>query len=185
MSKRITAPLSQADARKLSCGDAVLINGVLYTARDAAHKRMAETLERGEELPFPIQDAVLYYTGPTPAKPGQVIGSAGPTTSGRMDSYTPALLDLGCRAMIGKGGRSQQVIDAIVRNGAVYFGATGGAGALLARCVGKAEVVAYEDLGAEAVFRLEVADFPAVVVIDSAGNNLYQLGPRRYLQAKG
>ena len=160
--------------KKLKAGDSVLISGTMYTARDAAHKRMIELLDRGEELPFDIAGQTIYYLGPSPAKPGQIIGSAGPTTSTRMDRYTPALLDLGLKGMIGKGRRSEEVIDAMKRNGAVYFAAIGGAGALLSKAITKAEVIAWEDLGTEAVRRIEVKDFPAIVVIDSQGNNLYE-----------
>lgn len=160
--------------KKLKAGDSVLISGTMYTARDAAHKRMIELLDRGEELPFDIAGQTIYYLGPSPAKPGQIIGSAGPTTSTRMDRYTPALLDLGLKGMIGKGRRSEEVIGAMKRNGAVYFAAIGGAGALLSKAITKAEVIAWEDLGTEAVRRIEVKDFPAIVVIDSQGNNLYE-----------
>lgn len=173
MEIRITTPLTQEKLRELKAGDAVLISGTVYTARDAAHKRMIETLEAGEELPFDIKNAVIYYAGPTPAKPGKVIGSCGPTTSGRMDAYAPKLIALGLTGMIGKGERTEEVVDAMKEYGSVYFGAIGGAGALIAKSVLSAEVVAYEDLGTEAVRRLEVRDFPAVVVIDAQGNNLY------------
>ena len=158
----------------LRAGDSVLLSGTIYTARDAAHKRMVEALAAGEELPLPIQDAVIYYVGPTPARPGQAIGSAGPTTSYRMDAYAPTLLDLGQTGMIGKGPRNRNVIDAMVRNGAVYFAAIGGAGALLSKAIASAEVIAYDDLGAEAVRRLTVKDFPVIVAIDSRGGNLYE-----------
>ena len=181
MEKKIALPLTEEKARELNCGDNVLISGVIYTGRDAAHKRLVELLDAGKELPVDLQDGIIYYVGPAPAKPGQVIGSAGPTTSYRMDAYAPALLDLGLRGMIGKGKRSPAVIEAMKRNGAVYFGAIGGAGALLAKCIKKAEVVAYEDLGAEAIRRLEVEDLPVVVVIDSHGRNLYEEGRRTYL----
>lgn len=184
MEKRITTPLCEEDIRNLHCGDSVLISGVVYTARDAAHKRLIELLERGEELPIEIKDSVIYYVGPAPAPPGRVIGSAGPTTSYRMDSYTPMLLDLGLKGMIGKGKRSDEVIEAMKRNGAVYFGAIGGAGALLAACIKEADVVAYDDLGAEAIRRLVVRDFPAVVVIDSYGNDLYAQGRKKYLDTE-
>lgn len=184
MSIKITAPLSDEVAKSLKCGDSVTITGIVYTARDAAHKRLVETMQAGKELPFPIEGAVIYYVGPTPEKPGQVIGSAGPTTSYRMDSYAPLLLDRGCRGMIGKGDRSPEVVEAIKRNGGVYFGAIGGAGALLSKCIKKAEVIAYEDLGPEAVRRLEVEDFPVTVVIDSEGNNLYRQGMEQYLASQ-
>jgi fumarate hydratase subunit beta len=168
----------------LEAGDRVLISGIIYTGRDAAHKRLAEMMEKGEELPLDLRGQVIYYVGPCPAKPGKVIGSAGPTTSGRMDSYTPLLLDNGLKGMIGKGIRSEEVIRSIVKNRAVYFAAIGGAGALLAQAIKEAEVVAFEDLGPEAVYRLRVKDFPAVVVIDKQGNNLYNTGKEKYKQNK-
>lgn len=170
----LDTPLTREKTAGLHAGDSVLISGEIYTARDAAHKRMIETLESGGTLPFPIQDQIIYYAGPTPAKPGQVIGSCGPTTSGRMDAYAPKLIRLGLTGMIGKGLRSDEVAEAIRENGAVYFGAIGGAGALIAKSVTAAEVVAYEDLGTEAVRRLTVKDFPAVVIIDRYGENLYE-----------
>lgn len=179
--KRVTAPLSREAAATLRCGDAVLLSGTVYTARDAAHRRFLEALRRGEPLPFPVEDAVLFYVGPTPAPPGRVIGSAGPTTSYRMDAETPALLRLGLRGMIGKGRRSPEVIEAMRQAGAVYFGAIGGAGALLSECIRSAELVCYSDLGAEAVRRLEVADMPLTVVIDAMGQDLYALGRSAYL----
>lgn len=166
--------------RDLRSGDQVLISGVLYVGRDAAHKRLVEVLNRGEKPPVELKGQTIYYMGPSPARPGQVIGSAGPTTSGRMDPYTPALLEAGLKAMIGKGGRSQAVREAIKRHGAVYFAAVGGAGALISKTIKKAEVVAYEDLGPEALRRLEVEDFPAVVVNDAHGGDLYQEGKERY-----
>lgn len=181
---RIHTPLSSAEARSLPCGETVLISGTIYTARDAAHKRLVELIDQGKPLPFPVKDSIIYYVGPTPEKPGQVIGSAGPTTSYRMDAYAPALLNLGLTGMIGKGSRSQSVIDAMKENGAVYFCAIGGAGALLARCVKKAEIVAYDDLGAEAIRKLEVVDFPVITVIDSQGENLYESGRNDYLKTK-
>lgn len=174
MEKHIKLPLTQADAETLKAGDYVYLTGELYTARDAAHKRMQETLDAGGSLPFEIAGQTVYYMGPSPARQGRVIGSAGPTTSSRMDKYTPRLLDLGLRGMVGKGKRSAEVIAAMQRNHAVYFAAVGGAGALLSKCVTKAEVVAYADLGTEAVRRLTVEDFPAIVVIDSEGTNLYE-----------
>lgn len=169
----LTTPISEAEIRKLRAGDQVLITGVLYTGRDAAHKRFAETLARGEKLPVDLDGQILYYVGPSPAKPGQVIGSAGPTTATRMDGYTPDLLKLGLRGMIGKGKRSDAVRQGLVEQGAVYFGAIGGLGALLSKRIKKAEVVAYPELGPEAVYRLEVEEFPAVVLIDSTGTDLY------------
>lgn len=173
MEKHMNVPATKEETQNLSAGDSVLISGTIYTARDAAHKRMQEALQKGEKLPFDIKDAFLYYMGPSPARPGQVIGSAGPTTSGRMDVYTPALLDLGMRGMIGKGKRTQEVIQAMKRNEAVYFAAIGGAGALLSKCILSSEVIAYEDLGTEAIRKLTVKDFPAIVVIDKDGNSLY------------
>ena len=170
-------------APRLHAGDRVLLSGRVYTSRDAAHKRIVEAMAAGQPLPFDPQDAVIYYVGPTPAKPGQAIGSAGPTTSYRMDAYSPALIARGQRGMIGKGKRSPEVIEAMKKHGAVYFGAIGGAGALLSRCIKKAEVIAYEDLGAEALRRLEVEDLPAFVIIDSEGNNLYEKGPKEYLES--
>ncbi|MDY3239058.1 MAG: Fe-S-containing hydro-lyase [Anaerovoracaceae bacterium] len=183
MEKRITTPLTLEKTRDLHCGDNVLISGVIYTGRDAAHKRLVELLQQGKELPLDVKDAIIYYVGPAPAQPGKVIGSAGPTTSYRMDAYAPALLDIGLKGMIGKGKRSPEVIESMKKNGAVYFGAIGGAGALLAKCIKKAEVIAYEDLGAEAIRRLEVEDLPAVVIIDSEGNNLYEQGRADYLKS--
>lgn len=177
----ITAPLTREAARTLKAGDSCLLSGVVYTARDAAHKRLCELIEQGKELPIELQNTVIYFVGPTPAKPGQPIGSAGPTTSYRMDAYSPTLIALGQTGMIGKGKRNAEVIKAMKTHSAVYFGAIGGCGALLAKCIKKAEVVAYPDLGAEAIHRLEVEDFPVVVVIDSYGNNLYATGPAAYL----
>ena len=173
MERHIKAPIGPKEAKELRAGDYIYITGTIYTARDAAHKRMQEALDRGEELPFPVKGNIIYYMGPSPAREGRPIGSAGPTTASRMDRYTPALLDLGLGGMIGKGKRSQEVIDAIVRNGSVYFAAVGGAGALLSKCILSSEVIAYEDLGTEAILRLEVKDFPVVTVIDSQGNNRY------------
>lgn len=173
MDRKITLPLTDEDARSLRAGDYVYLSGVIYTARDAAHKRMYDALENGESLPIEMQNNVVYYLGPTPARPGHVIGSAGPTTSSRMDKYAPKLLDLGLKGMVGKGKRTQEVIDAVVRNGAVYFAAVGGAGALLSKCIKKADVVAYDDLGTEAIRRLEIENLPVIVVIDSEGTNLY------------
>ncbi len=178
----LTTPLTREKLEGLRCGDSVTITGTIYTARDAAHKRLVELAKAGRPLPFDIRDATIYYVGPTPAKPGKPIGSAGPTTSYRMDAYSPTLIALGETGMIGKGKRGPEVIAAMKAHGAVYFGAIGGAGALLARCVKRAELVAYEDLGAEAIRRLEVEDLPLVVVIDSRGNNLYETGRRDYLE---
>lgn len=177
---RIAAPLTAETARSLRAGDSVLISGVIYAARDAAHKRMTEALARGEKLPVDLAGQIIYYVGPTPAKPGRPIGSAGPTTSGRMDAYTPLMLDQGLRGMIGKGYRSPAVVAAMREHGAVYFAATGGAAALIAKTVKKYEVVAYGDLGPEALARLTVEDFPGIVVIDSAGANLYEAGQQPY-----
>jgi len=176
----IATPLEPQVIEKLKAGDQVSITGVLYTARDAAHKRLIETLDKGEELPLDLRGQTLYYMGPSPAKPGQVIGAAGPTTSGRMDSYSPRLIAAGLKGMIGKGSRSQEVKEAIKKHKAVYFAAIGGAGALIAGAIKKAEVVAYEDLGAEAIMRLEVENFPAIVVNDAHGGDLYQEGKSRY-----
>lgn len=167
-------PLNREDAASLRAGDCVYLTGTIYTARDAAHKRMYEALVRGEQLPFDIEGNVIYYMGPSPAREGRPIGAAGPTTSSRMDKYTPSLLNLGLAGMIGKGKRSLEVKEAIVRSGAVYFAAIGGAGALLSRSILASEVIAYEDLGTEAVHKLEIKDFPVIVVIDSLGNDLYE-----------
>lgn len=169
--KKITTPLTKELVKTLHAGDYVYLTGTIYSARDAAHKRLTEALARGEELPLPLKDEIIYYLGPTPAKPGQAIGSAGPTTASRMDKYAPALLDLGQTGMIGKGRRQDTVIASMKKNTAVYFAAVGGAGALLSKCIKKAEVIAYEDLGAEAIYKLEVEDFPVIVVIDCEGNN--------------
>ncbi len=183
-SVKITTPLTRDAARKLKAGDSCLISGVIYTARDAAHKRLCELVEQGEALPMDVKDSIIYFVGPTPAKPGQAIGSAGPTTSYRMDAYSPTMIRQGLTGMIGKGKRGPEVIDAMKKEGAVYFGAIGGCGALLSKCIKKAEVIAYEDLGAEAIRRLEVEDFPAIVIIDSQGNNLYETGRAGYLAQK-
>ena len=174
MEKHLIVPFEKEVAAQLEAGDMIYLTGTIYTARDAAHKRMDEALKRGEELPLDVKGNMIYYMGPSPAREGRVIGSAGPTTASRMDKYTPQLLDLGLLGMIGKGKRSQEVQDAIVRNGAVYLAAIGGAGALLSKCIMSAEVVAYEDLGTEAIRKLTVKEFPAIVVIDSKGRNLYQ-----------
>jgi fumarate hydratase subunit beta len=183
MEKRITTPLTKEKVKDLKAGDSVLLSGIIYTARDAAHKRLVELIDKGEKLPIDVEDAVIYYVGPTPAKPGNALGSAGPTTSYRMDAYTPKLLEKGLKGMIGKGLRSQEVVDSMIKNGAVYFAAIGGAGALIAKCVKSAEIVTYEDLGSEAIRRLEVEDLPIVVVIDSEGNNLYETGQNAYLES--
>ncbi|MCI8887518.1 MAG: Fe-S-containing hydro-lyase [Hungatella sp.] len=180
MERHIDAPVVPEKVKDLKAGDYVYITGTIYTARDAAHKRMQEALDRGEELPFHVKENVIYYMGPSPAREGRPIGSAGPTTASRMDKYTPALLDLGLGAMIGKGKRSQAVTEAIIRNGSVYFAAVGGAGAILSKCILSSEVIAYEDLGTEAIRRLEVKNLPVVVVIDSNGNNLYETAVLEY-----
>ncbi len=180
MDKYITVPLSNMDAAGLRAGDYVYLTGTIYTARDAAHKRMAETLESGGDLPLELKQNVIYYMGPSPAREGRPIGSAGPTTSSRMDKYAPDLLDLGLKGMIGKGKRSVRVKEAIERNGAVYFAAVGGAGALLSRSILSSEVIAYEDLGTEAIRKLEVKNFPVIVVMDSLGNNLYETAITEY-----
>ena len=184
MARKITLPLTEELARTLHAGDEVLVSGVIYTSRDAGHKRMCETLARGEELPFDPTDATIYYVGPTPAKPGQVIGSAGPTTSGRMDAYAPTMMSVGARGMIGKGARLPEVVEAMKKYSGVYFGAIGGAGALLAKCIKSAELIAYEDLGAEALRKLYIEDMPLVVIIDSEGRNLYEEGRKAYLDSK-
>ena len=181
MAISIKAPMTREEARKLKAGDSCLLSGVIYTARDAAHKRLCELVAQGKELPLDIKDSVIYFVGPTPARPGEAIGSAGPTTSYRMDAYSPFLIALGQTGMIGKGKRDENVIAAMKEHGAVYFGAIGGCGALLSQCIKKSEIIAYEDLGAEAIRRLEVEDFPVVVIIDSEGNNLYETGRANYL----
>ena len=179
MDKYINAPISDEDAKSLHSGDYVYITGTIYTARDAAHKRMAEALAAGQPLPIDMKNNIIYYMGPSPAREGRPIGSAGPTTASRMDKYAPDLLDLGLKGMIGKGKRSQAVIDGIVRNGAVYF-AVGGAGAILSKCIKKSTVIAYDDLGTEAIRELEVENLPVIVVIDSEGNNLYETAIKEY-----
>ena len=181
---RIKAPLTASDVKKLRAGDRVLVSGVVYTARDAAHKRLVEALEAGQKLPFDLEGQIIYYVGPCPAKPGQALGSCGPTTSGRMDPYTPTLIARGLRGMIGKGSRVPAVVEAMRKHGAVYLAAIGGAGALAAKTVKKAEMVAYEDLGPEAIRRLEVEDFPAVVCIDAQSNDLYEAGKAKYRTAR-
>lgn len=180
MEKYIQAPLVESEIKDLQAGDYVYITGKIYTARDAAHKRMDETLKNEEKLPMDLKNNVIYYMGPSPAREGKVIGSAGPTTASRMDKYTPTLLDLGLKGMIGKGKRSQAVKDAIVRNGAVYFAAVGGAGALLSQRITKSKIIAYDDLGTEAIRELEVENFPVIVVIDSKGNDLYETAIEQY-----
>jgi len=182
MERHITVPVVKEEIQDLRAGDYVYLTGVIYTARDAAHKRMDEALSEGKELPLDIKNQMIYYMGPSPAREGRPIGSAGPTTASRMDKYAPRLLDLGLGGMIGKGKRSQAVQDAIVRNKAVYFAAVGGAGALLSKCIKKADVIAYDDLGTEAIRRLEIEDLPAIVVIDSEGNNLYETAVKEYAE---
>jgi len=177
---RLGLPLKRAEVKKLKAGDQVLLSGRMLTGRDAAHKRLYDLAVAGKELPVEIQDQCIFYVGPTPAPPGRPIGAAGPTTSYRMDKYAPLLLDKGLLGMVGKGLRSQEVRDAVVRNGAVYFGATGGAGALLSKCIKTAQVVAYPDLGTEAIRLIEVEDFPVIVIIDPEGQDLYEIGPRKY-----
>ena len=184
MLHRLNTPVKREELAPLLAGDTVLLSGTVYTARDAAHLRMMEALDAGQPLPFPVEGSALYYVGPTPERPGQVIGSAGPTTSGRMDAYSPRLLDLGQSIMIGKGARNQAVKDAVVRSGAVYLAALGGAGALMAASVESLEVICWEDLGCEAVRRLEVKDFPLTVILDAHGGDLYQAGPEAYLAAQ-
>ena len=184
MERKITLPLTEELAKSLKAGDRVLLTGIIYTSRDAGHKRMCEALAAGEQLPIDPMNATIYYVGPTPAKPGTVIGSAGPTTSGRMDAYAPTMMSVGARGMIGKGARLPEVVDAMKKFGGVYFGAIGGAGALLAKCIKSAKLIAYEDLGAEALRELYVEDMPLMVIIDSEGNNLYELGREEYLASK-
>ena len=183
MEYKINSPVDKAALAQLRAGDRVLLSGAVYTARDAAHKRLIELLDKGEKLPFELEGSVLYYVGPTPEAPGQVIGSAGPTTSGRMDAYSPRLLELGQPVMIGKGSRNREVVDAIVRNGAVYLAAMGGAGALIGACVQSVKLVCWEDLGCEAVRLLEVKDMPLMVAIDSHGGNIYESGPAAYIDS--
>ena len=184
MDKHIKTPITEQITADLHAGDYVYITGTIYVARDAAHKRMMEVLDAGKELPIPIKDATIYYMGPSPAREGRPIGSAGPTTASCMDKYAPRLLDLGEKAMIGKGKRTKEVIEAVVRNHAVYFAAVGGAGALLSKCITKSEVVCYDDLGAEAIRKLEVENFPVIVVVDSEGNNLYETAILEWAQEK-
>ena len=182
MEKHITLPLTEELARSLHAGDTVYLTGEIYTSSDAGHKRMCESLAKGEPLPFDPKDATIYYVGPTPAKPGQVIGSAGPTTSGRMDAYAPTLMSVGARGMIGKGARLPEVVEAMKKYGGVYFGAIGGAGALLAKCIKRCELIAYEDLQSEALRKLYVEEMPLTVIIDSEGRNLYEEGREDYLR---
>ena len=182
--KKITLPLNEHTALSLKAGDRVLLTGYIYTSRDAGHKRMCEAVNKGEALPFDAKDSVIYYVGPTPAKNGQVIGSAGPTTSGRMDSYAPTLMQKGVRGMIGKGERNDRVVQAIKEYNCVYFGAIGGAGALLSQCIKESTLLAYEDLGAEALRRLYVEDMPLTVIIDCKGENLYKTGRKKYLESQ-
>lgn len=182
MEIRITTPLTEDKIKNLKAGDSVLLSGTIYSARDAAHKRLIELINEGKELPFNINGEIIYYVGPSPAKSGQVIGSAGPTTSYRMDAYTPTLLNLGLKGMIGKGIRSEEVIESIKKNKSIYFGAIGGAAALIGKSVTKSKIIAYEDLGAEAIRKMEVKDLPLVVVIDIEGNNLYEIGQEAYLR---
>ena len=180
MDKYIKAPVNPEELKELRSGDMVYITGTIYTARDAAHKRMSDTLDEGKELPISLENNIIYYLGPSPAREGKVIGSAGPTTSSRMDKYTPRLLDLGLKGMIGKGKRSEDVKNSVVKNGCVYFAAIGGAGALLSKCIKKSTVIAYDDLGTEAIRELEVENLPVVVVIDSVGNNIYETAVKEY-----
>ncbi|MEE1243488.1 MAG: Fe-S-containing hydro-lyase [Frisingicoccus sp.] len=180
MEKYINVPLKDEDIKQLKAGDYVYISGTIYTARDAAHKRMYEAMMENKEIPMDLQNNVIYYMGPSPAREGHAIGSAGPTTSSRMDKYAPLLMDHGLKGMIGKGKRSKEVIDAIIKNNAVYFAAVGGAGAILSKTIKKAEVIAYDDLGTEAIRKLEVENLPAIVVIDSEGNNLYETVVQKY-----
>ncbi|GAB6401727.1 Fe-S-containing hydro-lyase [Pseudocoprococcus immobilis] len=183
MEKRLTLPLSENERTSLRAGDYVFLTGTIYTARDAAHKRMQECINAGEKLPFDVNGQTIYYMGPSPERPGQVIGSAGPTTASRMDKYAPTLLNLGLKGMIGKGKRTQEVQDAVVKNQALYFVAVGGAGALISKCIQSSEMIAYEDLGAEAIRRLEVKDLPVVVILDTKGNNLYETAVEEYRMA--
>ena len=184
MTKKIQTPLTRETVKTLKAGDSCTITGTIYTARDAAHKRLCELVAQGKELPMEIENAIIYFVGPTPAKPGQAIGSAGPTTSYRMDAYSPTLISIGQTGMIGKGKRNEEVVNAMKEHGALYFGAIGGCGALLSKCIKKAEVIAYDDLGAEAIRKLEVENFPVVVIIDSEGNNLYAAGREAYLESE-
>ena len=183
MDIKLHTPLTEDKILSLKAGDSILLSGVIYSARDAAHKRLIELLDKGKDLPLNIKDEIIYYVGPSPAKPGHIIGSAGPTTSYRMDAYAPRLMDLGLKGMIGKGARNKEVIDSVKKNKSVYFGAIGGAAALIGKSIIKSEIIAYEDLGAEAIRRMEVKDMPLVVIIDSQGNNLYDIGQKSYLES--
>lgn len=183
MEIRINTPLTYEKIKDLKSGDRILLSGTIYSARDAAHKRLVELLDKGLELPINIKDEAIYYVGPTPAKEGQVIGSAGPTTSYRMDAYSPRLLDLGLKAMIGKGARNEEVVNSIIKNKAVYLGAIGGAAALISKAITASQVITYEDLGAEAIRKMEVKDMPLIVIIDTEGNNLYKQGQEEYLKS--
>ena len=183
MEIKLHTPLTEDRISNLKAGDSILLSGTIYSARDAAHKRLIELLDEGKELPLNIKDEIIYYVGPSPAKPGKVIGSAGPTTSYRMDAYAPKLMDLGLKGMIGKGARNKEVIESIKKNKAVYLGAIGGAAALIGKSIVKSEIIAYEDLGAEAIRKMEVKDMPLVVIIDSKGDNLYELGQKQYLDS--
>ncbi len=182
MDKHMNVPMTKEEAKDLRAGDYIYLTGIIYSARDAAHKRMTEALEKGENLPFDMKGNIIYYMGPSPAREGRVIGSAGPTTASRMDKYTPRLLDLGLGGMIGKGKRTDAVKEAIVRNGCVYFAAVGGAGALLSKCIVESEVIAYDDLGTEAIRKMRVENLPVIVVIDSEGNNLYETAIEKYAE---
>lgn len=183
MEIKLNTPLTEEKIKDLKAGDSILLSGIIYTARDAAHKRLVDLLDQNKELPINIKDETIYFVGPSPTKPGYAIGSAGPTTSYRMDAYSPRLLDIGLKGMIGKGKRNEEVIQSIIKNKGIYFGAIGGAAALIARSIVKAEIVAYEDLGAEAIRRLEIKDMPLTVVIDCEGNNLYEIGRKDYLES--
>lgn len=180
MNKYINLPMDKEIISNLKSGDYVYITGVIYTARDAAHKRLYESILKGEELPFDLKNNILYYVGPTPERKGQIIGSAGPTTSSRMDKYSPLLLEYGLKGMIGKGNRNKEVIDSIIKNTGIYFAAIGGAGALLSKCIVKSRVIAYDDLGTEAIRKLQVKDFPVIAAIDSKGNNIYETAPGKF-----
>lgn len=182
MEVKLSTPLTYEKIKDLRAGDSILLSGIIYTARDAAHKRLIDLLDKNLELPININNETIYYVGPTPAKEGQVIGSAGPTTSYRMDSYSPRLLDLGLKAMIGKGERNEEVVNSIIKNKAIYLGAIGGAAALISKSITKSEIIVYEDLGAEAIRKMEIKDMPLIVIIDTEGNNLYKLGQEQYLK---